>query len=129
VHEKSDRDAGAWNDLVAITASGERSVMVSGTLIGPRHRPWVVGVLDYEVELELGNEMLVLEYQDVPGMVGRIGTALGEADINIAKMAVSRSDSGAIMLVTTDSPCDRDFVEQLVAGPEFDRGRVVRLRG
>ena len=50
--------------------------------------------------------MVVLRYDDVPGVIGRVGTLLGEAGVNIANMAVSRNrEAGkALMVLSLDTP-------------------------
>ena len=50
--------------------------------------------------------MVVLRYDDVPGVIGRVGTLFGEAGVNIANMAVSRTREGgkALMALSIDSP-------------------------
>ena len=64
---------------------------------------------------------------DVPGQIGRVGTILGKANVNIASMAVSRSRSegGAVMAVTVDSPVPPAAAEEIAAGRRL-RARLVR---
>jgi D-3-phosphoglycerate dehydrogenase len=61
--------------------------------------------------------------------VGRIGTILGRAQVNIASMAVSRSadDGGAVMAMTVDSPVPREAVEEIRALEGFDAAWFVSL--
>jgi len=53
-------------------------------------------------------EMLVTQHRDVPGMIGRVGTLLGNAGVNISNMQVSRNAIGedAIMVLGVDRPAD-----------------------
>jgi D-3-phosphoglycerate dehydrogenase len=46
------------------------------------------------LEIELSGRLLLLRNDDVPGMVGRVGTLLGDAGVNIANMTLSRSSAG-----------------------------------
>jgi D-3-phosphoglycerate dehydrogenase len=59
--------------------------------------------------------MAVFRYDDVPGVIGRIGTLFGEAGINIANMAVSRTNRGgkALMAVSLDTPAPPELVAAL----------------
>ena len=77
---------------------------VSGTTIGNDNRLWLVGALGYELEVELSPLMAFVRYEDVPGQIGTIGTLFGEAGINIANMAVSRTRQGgtALMALSID---------------------------
>ena len=62
--------------------------------------------------------MVVLRYDDVPGVIGRVGTLLGEAGVNIANMAVSRNrEAGkALMVLSLDSPAEPEVLERLGHG-------------
>lgn len=83
--------------------SGEE-VSVSGTLAGPKHLQKIVGVNDYDIELNLADHMAFLRYTDRPGVVGTVGRVLGEAGLNIAGMQVSRAEEGgeALVALTVD---------------------------
>ena len=69
--------------------------------------------------------MIFLRYDDVPGVIGRVGTLLGEAGVNIANMAVSRNREGgkALMVLSLDAPASTEVVERLA------RRRGRRLSG
>ena len=67
---------------------------MAGTTIGREHRRWLVSALGFELEMELAPLMAFFRYDDVPGVIGRIGTLFGEAGVNIANMAVSRTKRG-----------------------------------
>ena len=56
--------------------------------------------------MELAPRIVLLRYDDVPGVIGRVGTLFGEAGVNIANMAVSRNREGgkALMALSIDSP-------------------------
>jgi len=85
-----------------------RSVSVSGTLWsnGLRETQRLVELDGFDLELDADGILLFFRYVDRPGVVGRIGTILGHADVNIAGMQVSRRSAGgeALMTLTVDSP-------------------------
>jgi D-3-phosphoglycerate dehydrogenase / 2-oxoglutarate reductase len=94
-----------YQNLIAVTARhGNDEATVVGTTMGRDGRPWLVRVLHYEVELELDPLLLVIENDDTPDMVGRIGSLLGEHDVNISNMRLSRSGPGgsAMMVLSLD---------------------------
>ena len=95
VREERSRSARDYTNLVRVElrSAGSR-VRVAGTTIGSDHRPWLVNVLGFEIELELAPLFVLCLYDDVPGVIGRVGTLFGEAGINIAGMTVSRSRRG-----------------------------------
>jgi D-3-phosphoglycerate dehydrogenase len=72
--------------------------------------------------------MAFLVYDDVPGVIGRVGTMFGEAGVNIANMAVSRTKEGgkALMAFSIDSAPPRELVER-VDGSGFDEAHFITL--
>ncbi|MBI5767095.1 MAG: phosphoglycerate dehydrogenase [Verrucomicrobia bacterium] len=103
---KSTDDSG-YTDLIKVEATaGEGTVFsASGTLIGKGNQPRIVEINGREVEVVADGKLLVLENQDVPGMVGQVGTILGNDKVNIADMSLSRLTPGgtAYMVVRVDT--------------------------
>ena len=129
VREERSRTARDYTNLVRVEVRSEgSSVWIAGTTIGSEHRPWLVNILGFEIELELAPLFVLCRYDDVPGVIGRIGTLFGEAGINIAGMTVSRSrQSGkALMALTVDSAPSAELVGRL-RGEGLDDARVLRL--
>src|SRR5207245_3577727 len=115
VVEQERRSSRDFTNLVAVSADGAR---VAGTTIGASARHWLVSALGFELEMELAPRMVLLSYDDVPGVIGRVGTLFGEAGVNIANMAVSRNREGgkALMALSIDSTATAEMVEQLIDG-------------
>ena len=95
----------------------------------PRQPLWLIAVGAYQVEIELGDNMLVMLNDDRPGMIGRVGTLLGEQSINIANMNVSRNARGeaAVMVLTIDSRPSQAALERLRSEPGIRSVRAVTL--
>jgi D-3-phosphoglycerate dehydrogenase len=68
--------------------------------------------------MELAPRVVLLRYDDVPGVIGRVGTLFGEAGVNIANMAVSRNREGgkALMALTIDSTAPPELLARLQTG-------------
>lgn len=98
-----------------ITLRGPKHAL-AGTLSGLRGEARLVMVDDHILDVPPANNMLVVRNDDRPGVIGRVGTLLGDAGVNISDMAVGRSPSGvgALMVVSTSEPVDRDAAEGLV---------------
>src|SRR5207302_4335100 len=79
---------------VGVEAEEEEEVEVSGTTVGPEHRLFLAGALGYAIDIELAPQMAFLVYDDLPGVIGRVGTMFGDAGVNIANMVVSRTQEG-----------------------------------
>jgi len=112
---------------VGVRANGDE-IRVAGTTIGNENRQWLVSALGFELEMELAPLMVFFRYDDVPGVIGTVGTIFGEAGVNIANMAVSRTRRGgkALMALSIDTEPPPELVET-VRGQGFDDARVISL--
>lgn len=103
-------------NLIHVRADTEEGpVSVAGTLVGKRNAERVMQVNDYDIEMMTARYMLFFSYEDRPGIIGRVGTILGEHDINIATMDVGRPTRGgtALMGLTLDSPVPPEVIERI----------------
>ena len=94
-----------------------RPVHVAGTLTGERGEARIVGIDDHSIEVPPSSHMLVVRNDDRPGIIGRVGTILGGAEVNIEDMRVGKSPSGeaALMALTTSTPVPAEVVDALRA--------------
>jgi D-3-phosphoglycerate dehydrogenase len=115
VSEGKRRSSRDYTNLVAVTADG---ITVAGTTIGTDARHFLVSALGFELEMALASRMVLLLYDDIPGVIGRVGTLFGAAGVNIANMTVSRNRAGgkALMALSVDAPPPPELVEQLQQG-------------
>jgi D-3-phosphoglycerate dehydrogenase len=92
---------------------------MSGTLAGHNGEARLVAVDGHGVDLPPSPHMLVVRNEDRPGMIGVVGTVLGEAGLNIADMDVGRSPTGAaaMMVVATTEAVPTEVAEALRAVP------------
>jgi D-3-phosphoglycerate dehydrogenase len=131
VHEESRRASRDFTNLVrvAVRSNGDQ-VRVAGTTIGTDNRQWLVSALGFELEMELAPLLVFFRYDDVPGVIGRVGTLFGKAGVNIANMAVSRTRRGgkALMALSIDTEPPADLVEA-VRAQGFDHAHVISLTG
>jgi D-3-phosphoglycerate dehydrogenase len=129
VHEDKRRTSRDFTNLVEVSVRmNGHEVAVAGTTIGSEHRQWLVRALGFEIEIELAPLMAFFHYDDKPGVIGRVGTAFGEAGINIANMAVSRTNQGgkALMALSIDTPAPAELAKTLLAAG-FDDARFLDL--
>lgn len=114
---------GDYPQLVDVTlAGGGRSVQLGGTLFGDNDLR-VVRFENYRLEFRPEGNLLVLENHDRPGVVGKIGTLLAEADINIADIHLSRRGQEALAVLRLDQEPTPALVEKLRALPEVKSAR------
>jgi D-3-phosphoglycerate dehydrogenase len=111
----ADPEPASFASLLAIWAGAHR---IGATVLagGPR----IVQIDGYELDAIPQGAWIVTRHQDVPGMVGRVGTILGNAGVNISTMQVARDveNGPALMVLAIDRPITRDGLELLrgVAG-------------
>ena len=134
VIETKESHARDFENLVRVVVhAGDRAERVVGTTFGRRNRPHLLEAWGQRFDVQLDEHLAVFRYEDRPGMIGRIGTAFGEAGVNIVSAAVGRHDEvdgdagEAVMVVTTDAPVPHDVVASLVASGGFADGRAITL--
>jgi D-3-phosphoglycerate dehydrogenase len=113
---------------VLVRAEGGQQSRAAGALLGDRHLR-VVRIDDYHVDVEPRGSLLVIRNRDVPGVIGKVGTLLGEAKLNIAGYHQARLTQGgdALAAVAVDGRVEREVIAKLCAMPEINDARVVEL--
>jgi D-3-phosphoglycerate dehydrogenase / 2-oxoglutarate reductase len=128
VREERRRASRDFTNLVRVEAIADgQQLRVAGTTIGNDDRLWLVSALGFELDMELAPRLVFFRYDDVPGVIGRVGTLFGEAGINIANMTVSRTRRGgkALMALSIDQPAPSSLVQRFAA--DFDDARFISL--
>jgi D-3-phosphoglycerate dehydrogenase / 2-oxoglutarate reductase len=134
--EKAVSEAEDFNELIRVTVvAGDERVAVAGTGIGPHQAPHLVEVQGRRLTIELERHVTVFRYEDLPGMIGRVGTIFGAHGINISSAAVGHTPDGsdgaehrlAAMVVTTDAQVGGEVVQEIVASEGFLDGWSVEL--
>ena len=118
-----------YTEFVEIVVKAEGGqVRAAGALLGDRHLR-VVRIDDYHVDVEPRGSLLVLRNRDVPGVIGRVGSLLGDAGLNIAEYHQARLSEGgeALAAVAVDGRVDRDVLSRLRELPEITDARLVEL--
>jgi D-3-phosphoglycerate dehydrogenase len=103
--ERKTRDAGAYAAQLTLSSDGSpdgRGITVGGTVAAGEPRITRLG--SYRLDMEPADVMLITRHTDKPGMVGRIGAMLGEADVNISAMHLARTRprEDALMILALD---------------------------
>ena len=95
-------------------ASGA-ALSVTGTLTGPKQIQKLTAVFGQNLEIPIEDHMLILRYEDRPGVVGTLGRVLGEHDVNIAGMQVAPADEQgqSAAVVTIDDALPEGLLETI----------------
>jgi len=118
-----------YANLITFRASSQRDeVCVSGTLFSEKSQR-VVSVNSFRVEFKPDGHLLYIINKDVPGVVGKVGTILGDFEINIAEYNLARNASGgkAMGIVTIDSALSPDAAAALRLHPAVEEVKLVHL--
>lgn len=119
VREVRNEKEGDYHTLLRVsvkTDAGERSV--AGTLFS-NAQPRLVELFGIKVEADLVGNMLYVVNEDAPGFIGRLGTTLGEAGVNIGTFHLGRRDAGgeAVLLLSIDNEVTPELVATVRALP------------
>ncbi|MFN8926118.1 MAG: ACT domain-containing protein, partial [Rhodospirillales bacterium] len=101
---------------------------VAGTLFGGE-KPRLVGIDGVPVEAEVAAHMLYVRNEDKPGFIGRLGTALGDAGVNIATFHLGRTAPGenAVALVAVDQGIDEGLKAKIEGLPGVVQVKTLRF--
>ena len=112
--------------LTVKTKTGE--ITVAGTLFGGKH-PRVVEIDGVPIETDITPSMLFIQNLDQPGLIGGVGTILGDAKINIAGFRLGRvpGKSKAIALISTDEPVGDKVLQSIAALKQVEQVKVLRF--
>jgi D-3-phosphoglycerate dehydrogenase len=130
VSERKSTAPRDYVNLMAVRADTEAGdVSVAGTLVGVRGGERLVRVYDFEVDMAPARYMAFFLYEDRPGVIGTVGSVLGEAGINIAGMEVGRKEAGgpALMGLTVDVPIPSEVLRQIERAIGAERARFLVL--
>lgn len=114
--------------LVVKVKTDKGQKVIEGTLFGKRDIR-IVGIDDYAFDMSPEGYMVVTTHMDKPGIIGRVGTLLGEQRINIAGMNVGRQGAGeqAMMVLFVDEPVTEEVRRQIIELPGIESVKLVRF--
>jgi len=128
--ETRDTVSEDFTELVIVRLhSGQGTVEVAGTGVGPRNIPYLVGVWGEDFYLPFAEHLAIFRYVDQPGMIGRVGTVFGQQGVNIISAAVGAESDGdrAVMALTTDAPVQQGTIDEILKLDGFSVGRAISL--
>ncbi|MBM09285.1 MAG: phosphoglycerate dehydrogenase [Magnetovibrio sp.] len=116
INEVSSDEAGSYQSLISVEVVTENQTRsIKGTLFNKE--PRVIEIKGITIDAKLGSNMLYITNHDRPGLIGSVGTILGDAGINIATFQLGRDEQGgnAIALIEIDSPPSSELLKKLGA--------------
>jgi len=131
VKETSTSASENYSSLITIkVTSGNQTHLISGTLFND-YDIRLVQIGDYRIEVVPSRYMLVCNYYDQPGVIGKVASILGTRNINIASMQVGRQYVGgeALMVLQVDDPVPQELMDQIMEMEQLINIRFVELPG
>jgi D-3-phosphoglycerate dehydrogenase len=126
-HRRHPAAEGYSNIILCRAVSTKETRLVGGALF-LHDQPRIVLLDDYRIDAPPSGPALLLSNRDIPGVIGRVGTLLGERGINIAEWQMGRSAPGgsAVSYINIDSPASEEVLKELRAlSPILDVRQVV----
>jgi D-3-phosphoglycerate dehydrogenase len=129
VKETKTKDSGDYQSVIGLRIRSEHGEShVAGTLFSKKD-PRIILIDDFKVEIVPEGELLLMYNNDKPGVIGNIGTLLGENNINIARMHFGRETAGgtAISVVSIDSTPTPEIMQKIRTLPNILSVRQICL--
>jgi D-3-phosphoglycerate dehydrogenase len=112
VREEASR---RYTSTVRVTVSGEGGLHTATGTIGASGQSVLVGLDGYDLDATLDGNVLVLQNEDKPGVIGAVGTVLGKRNINVSRMQVGLHEGQAFALWNVDTAIPEDTMKELRA--------------
>src|SRR4030095_16177030 len=128
VESKGERAGDFASSITVKAKNGKDNLEIEGDIFGAKH-PRIVRVNSFYLEAVPEGYILILQNRDVPGVVGAVGTILGDNALNIAGMALGRSEKGgnAISFTHVDEMVSKKALDELRALPQIVSATLVKL--
>lgn len=129
VAETKSEESPRYVNMVAVRLDSDGIKReVRGTVF-PGSQARILGIDGYDLDMPVEGDFLMTKHNDVPGIIGRVGTVLGDNHINIARMGVGRESRGgmAIMLVAVDDEVSKEVLDYMLKLKDFKEARFIRL--
>jgi D-3-phosphoglycerate dehydrogenase len=128
---ESRSDMGAFRSSMTVEVTTDQGKHeAAGTIFG-QSMPRLVALDGYRLEAYLDGCLLLFRHQDVPGIIGSVGTTLGEHNVNIAQMAVGRAGDcpggDAVGVLNLDCEPDTESLEAVRKHPSISSAHIIHL--
>jgi len=126
--ESRNATAGEFTNLITVEVANCRKISVAGTIIGESELR-IVKIDGFGVEAVPEGYLLICHNEDKPGIMGYIGTVLGENNVNIASMTLGRKKKGspALTVLNLDQGIDQTVVKKIEEFPVMHSVKLVRI--
>ncbi|OQY10229.1 MAG: phosphoglycerate dehydrogenase [Fusobacteriia bacterium 4572_132] len=128
VKENMELEGLDYNNLMRLKVTGKDGgkFEIFGTVLEGKY-PRVVRIQEYEMDLTPEGKLLYAPHINRPGVVGKVGIAMSEYNVNISKMIVSNGTEDSIMILSVDNNVPEVLIENLKGLEEIKDIKVINL--
>jgi D-3-phosphoglycerate dehydrogenase len=125
-------ESGDYRNLIQliVTDSDDRQFVISGTVLEHRH-PRIVQIGDFSIVFMPEGTMAYVPHKNVPGVIGRVGTIMGEYGVNISRMVTSSGNNNvsrdSIMLLGLDNDVPQEAVDRCLQMDEIYEMKIINF--
>ena len=126
--ESETEDSGKYDASIKVSVKyDDEESTIEGVI--ENKEPKIISINNYDVNLKLEGLMAIIQYKDLPGTIGTIGTILGKYNINIGEMQVGRESTGgqAVMVLKVDQEITEDAIKELEGTQDIEVVKPVNL--
>ena len=125
IHDRN----GKYQTLLRLTVTTENRIRTFAGTLFSGNKPRIVEINGIGLEAELGPHMLYTVNADRPGFIGRLGSTLGDAGVNIATFHLGRTEVGgnAVAMIQIDEPLDDVVLDSVRALPDVVQARTLKF--
>jgi len=129
--EMRNREPGAFSSSMTAEVRGDEQKLKAGATLFGNNMPRIISLNDCRLEAYLDGRMLFFIHQDVPGIIGHVGTVFGEHGVNIAQMSVGRQGEqpggNAIGILNLDSIPPKEALDELLKVRGIEQVKMIEL--
>lgn len=130
VREIKSSQSRDYVNFITLKGKGKDSELsISGTITGKKNIPRFIAIDKFEIDMVPSKYMAFIRYEDIPGQIGKIGTAFGKLNVNIASMQVGRKKIGgdAVMGLNLDCEVTPQMLEEFKKISGFEDIKIITL--
>ena len=126
--QKNATNKGFANYMELSVSQGAETARIGATVLNG-YGARIVKMNDYRIDVKPEKYLLYIKHQDVPGMIGKVGSLLGDYQINIGTMQVGRAVVGgeAIMVLTLDKTLGAEVLRELTQIDGLEEAQLLEL--
>jgi D-3-phosphoglycerate dehydrogenase / 2-oxoglutarate reductase len=133
LREELNHEMGAFRSSITASVTYDQETYSAGATLLGTNMPRLIRLGEYRLEAYLDGILLLFRHDDVPGIIGAVGTILGRHHVNIAQMSVGRSGAApggaAIGVLNLDDVPPQEAIDEVLGHPHVHKIRVVRMPG